>query len=200
MIPHTAALLLACTSLCSCFFPDYRRIEVAPGIDDIEEPPSKPELEALEVPEDPGEHILRLSGGVSPAAGWHRAQGAEGSESQWVFVAETSIGYGQKLDQLDCTPPIARYPSWLIDLNLAVTIGEGHVPSTGTMSAELHGRFGPFGLGAGYAYNPALALGGPQFTALVSPLFVRVRHLQDHSVDVVIGVFIGYSVMLAWSK
>jgi len=198
---HTA-LLGACLGLplLGCGLHTLERN--APGIADLHEPPKDHPSPAppheVEVPRDPGGHLVVLSYGIF--AGIGGAGGTpEGGRFSYGLGAEVSLAKGVTRSS---RPDALFYPfmEWGYGINLGFTGVRALGKPLGPLYAEAELRSGAVALAAGWVWAPREPTHGPQATLSFGPLYLRGTHELDLGTQVHVGILIkGYSAW-AWSQ
>lgn len=170
----------------------------APGNIDVRARPVSPESRIPETPRDPGERLLVTS--VGPFAGIGLAAGGDrdGMRSNSVGV-EGSVIYGTASHSHN-EDDFFLYPETGVGLNLGANLvtREHTGPSTTYAELQYHDLF--TGIAAGWAWDPRLALSGPQVTAFAGPLYLRSTTLLGAGTDVQIGLFFKLPAVWVWSR
>ena len=170
----------------------------APGNIDVRARPEHPESRVAEIPRDPGERMVVTS--LGPYAGIGLAAGGDrdGQRSNSVGV-EGSILYGVA-DHSHNEDDFFIYPLTGVGLNLGANLltRERTGPSTTYAELQYHDTF--VGVAGGWAWDPRLALSGPQATVFAGPLYLRSTTLLNAGTDVQIGLFFKLPAVWVWSR
>lgn len=174
----------------------------APGNVD---PAVRPRTTEDRSPEDPGEQMLLLAYGGQAAVGTHVTSvdhdlvGTAGGEASvfygrtassttsddWLWMPETLFGASVGAQAISSQ---ARRPSTLAE----------PAPELYGEAALRAGRI--FGLGLGWAVDLGGAGSGPQGTANVGPLYVRVTRLLGEETFVTVGLVVKFQHAFVWSR
>lgn len=171
----------------------------APGIADVREPPKEPSREhRVEVPRDPGGHVVVLSYGLFAGAGGAVVP-ADGGRASYAVGAELSLAKGVTHA---AHPDMLFYPTmeWAYGINLGFTAVRALGEHVGPLYAEAEVRSGLVALAAGWTYAPVDRTHGPQATLALGPFFLRGTHELDLGTQIHFGILLkGFSAW-AWSR
>ena len=190
MVAATLAL-----SGCGTHYLDHN----APGIAEIREPPKNlsPEApHAVEVPADPGGHIVVLSYGLFAGVG-----GRAGPPGDVSYGLGTEVSLAKGITR-SSRPDGFPYPlmEWGYGLNLGFTAIRALGKTVGPLYAEAEVRTSAFAFGAGWVWAPLDQTHGPQATLSFGPLFLRGTHEVALGTQIHVGILLkGYSAW-AWSR
>lgn len=194
MRPRCSGLIALVALLAGCI---HHLEHDAPGRVDLEAPPRDPEARDPEVPKDPGERVLVLSGGGFLAGGTALGGPVRGA---WSLGAEASVSYGESAWSHPFDDPLLVYPPGTLGLNLGwCPVGHrGSAATAGYVEAQYGARW--VGFAAGYARGPAAGEHGPQVTAFAGPLFLRANHYLGRGTDFQVGLSLKAPALLVWSR
>lgn len=189
---------LACTAIASTGCNVKYLEHDAPGIADIRTPPPPSAPRHVEVPEDPGGHLVIVSYGLFAGIG---------GEGGTAFDSRFSYGVGPELSiakgvTRSSHPDAFFYPvmQWGYGLNLGWTALRRAGDHIGPMYAEAELRVAELALAAGWVWAPVDKTHGPQATLSLGPFFLRGTHELDFGTQVNAGILLkGYSAW-SWSR
>lgn len=200
-----AALALVVVTACH-----YHRDTNAPGLVDLERPPSPPGRATMEYPGDPGERMVTVSSGALAGAGAR----ARGVRTMFEVAAEVTVSLGESdrshqdgVDRL-FVPPGVLVPQRSVGLTLGWSVlqvvprsaGEPAEISTGPLYLELQGARGLVGLAGGWAVDPTSGDHGPQINGFLGPSFLRMRYLVDGGFELQLGLQLKLPATWVWSR
>ena len=189
----------------------------APGDVDLGKMPRQPEVEGVEVPEDPGEEVLTvrvgpfaLGGGEFPLVGGEgRGLGSFGLEVSLSHFELPRSHEAAEHGELFFGGPHTgqeRDPAAFISLSLgwsALELSEEQV-EVGKVYVEVQRAFSPVGMPAGFAagltMDPVGFEPGVQLSAFWTGYTLRVTAMLDGELAVLGGMFFKIPMAWVWSR
>lgn len=204
MRPTRTSTLLWLTLLCGgCA--TFHSSRSAPGIIDVTTPPRAPASRDVELPVDPGEHVLMWNAGVLGGGGVSVAPQATGSNTHASasFSGETSLHLGWS-DVSNTRDRSFGYtdPGTAVGINLGWTGGTSERVSTnaGYIEVEASNRL-LYSIAGGWAYDAPRGRSGPQATLSVGPFYARTTTMLGSGTAIELGVVIKVPVIAyTWSR
>lgn len=171
----------------------------APGIADIRTPPvARSSAPQVEVPEDPGGHLVVLSYGVFGGLGGANSTDRGGVVS-YGAGPEVSLAKGYTRSS---HPDAFLYPvmDWAYGVNLGWTALRRLGKKVGPLYAEVEFRKEELALALGWTWSPSDKTHGPQATLSFGPFYLRGTHEIDLGTQIHVGLLLkGYSAW-SWSR
>ncbi len=170
----------------------------APGIADIRTPPPPSAPRRVEVPEDPGGHLVIVSYGLFAGIG---GEGGTAFDSRFAYGVGPELSIAKGVTRY-AHPDGFPYPimQWGYGVNLGWTALRRAGDHIGPMYAEAELRVAELAIAAGWVWAPVDKTHGPQATISFGPFFLRGTHELDFGTQVNAGIlFKGYSAW-SWSR
>lgn len=196
MRPGSLGRVVGAVACVACASPavgciSFQSTRNAPGVADIKAPPRDPSSHTVEVPRDPGEHVLLWNAGAMGGGGVSIANEASSKATASVsFSGETSVHFGwSDRTHEGIGPLLVPDPGISVGANLGWTLAPSGRVSTNAGYAELQvSNSLLYSLAGGWAYDVDRKESGPQATLTVGPFYARSTTILSAGTAVEVGI------------
>lgn len=196
-----AALLIGC---------HHHRDTNAPGVVELERPPSPPNRTTLQYPGDPGERMFSISAGGLGGGGVRTSPG----DGMFDLAAEVTLSWGESDRSHNDRASRLFIPRGMLipqrseSLTLGwsaaqIIFGDSGQPTElelGPLYLEAQRARGWWGVAAGWAFDPTNRDHGPQLNGFVGVNYLRLRYLIDGGFEFALGYQLKIPTTWVWSR